>query len=319
MLDYLLRFLARGIAVSAFAALGDALRPKTFAGLFGTAPSIELATLLITLSNEAQAVAVEARSMILGALALAAYSWTVCILLRSSECRRLPRPWRLFSSGCSRRSGLPRSCSASHDHSAQSVGARETSWHEYLVRFALGGAMTVVAGLIAAGFGPVLGGLFLAFPAIFPASVTLVEKHVRERRGRVAARKRRRSMLWARRSAVLGLRSSLRSSGSRLGGSALGFFSRRRRRGSRPRRRPGSCAGGCESRFRRPSASSRRQRRTLACGKSMSDQVGADSVTREPLSDGGQSATSELSASSPYDKAAGLVAPVVSGGIARCT
>lgn len=58
---------------------------------------------------------------------------------------------------------------------------RETSWREFLVRFALGGAMTVVAGLLAARFGPILGGLFLAFPAIFPASATLVEKHARER------------------------------------------------------------------------------------------------------------------------------------------
>jgi hypothetical protein len=29
---------------------------------------------------------------------------------------------------------------------------------------------------------PVVGGLFLAFPAIFPASATLIEKHVRERK-----------------------------------------------------------------------------------------------------------------------------------------
>jgi hypothetical protein len=57
-----------------------------------------------------------------------------------------------------------------------------TSPREYLLRFALGGAATVVAGLIAAGFGPVVGGLFLAFPAIIPASVTLIEKHVRERK-----------------------------------------------------------------------------------------------------------------------------------------
>jgi hypothetical protein len=42
--------------------------------------------------------------------------------------------------------------------------------------------MTVVAGLIAARFGSVTGGLFLAFPAIFPASATLIEKHVRERK-----------------------------------------------------------------------------------------------------------------------------------------
>ena len=59
---------------------------------------------------------------------------------------------------------------------------RQTRWYEYLVRFVLGGAMTVVAGLIAARFGPVVGGLFLAFPAIFPASATLIEKHVRERK-----------------------------------------------------------------------------------------------------------------------------------------
>jgi hypothetical protein len=61
---------------------------------------------------------------------------------------------------------------------------RETRWYEYLIRFALGGAMTVIAGLIAARFGPIVGGLFLAFPAIFPASATLIEKHVRERKER---------------------------------------------------------------------------------------------------------------------------------------
>jgi Protein of unknown function (DUF3147) len=61
---------------------------------------------------------------------------------------------------------------------------RDTRWYEYLIRFVLGGGMTVVAGLIASRFGPVIGGLFLAFPAIFPASATLVEKHVREHKER---------------------------------------------------------------------------------------------------------------------------------------
>jgi hypothetical protein len=37
--------------------------------------------------------------------------------------------------------------------------------------------VTVSAGVIAKQAGPVFGGLFLAFPAIFPASATLVEKH----------------------------------------------------------------------------------------------------------------------------------------------
>jgi hypothetical protein len=57
---------------------------------------------------------------------------------------------------------------------------REIHWYEYAIRFILGGGMTVVAGLIAARFGPLVGGLFLAFPAIFPASATLIDKHVRK-------------------------------------------------------------------------------------------------------------------------------------------
>jgi hypothetical protein len=53
---------------------------------------------------------------------------------------------------------------------------RRVSWQAYLVRFVLGGAMTVLSGLIAKAFGPVIGGLFLAFPATFPASATLSTK-----------------------------------------------------------------------------------------------------------------------------------------------
>lgn len=54
---------------------------------------------------------------------------------------------------------------------------RRTKWHQYAVRFFFGGAITVVAGLLARKFGPEFGGLFLAFPAIFPAAATLAEKH----------------------------------------------------------------------------------------------------------------------------------------------
>lgn len=83
MLEYLLRFIAGGIAVSAFAVLGDILRPKSFAGLFGAAPSIALATILITVSQKgAPFVAAESRSMIVGAFALAAYTWTVCLQIK---------------------------------------------------------------------------------------------------------------------------------------------------------------------------------------------------------------------------------------------
>jgi Protein of unknown function (DUF3147) len=65
----------------------------------------------------------------------------------------------------------------------------KTKWYEYAVRFILGGAVTIIAGLLAERYGPVFGGLFLAFPAIFPASATLVEKHEREKKQRVGIMK----------------------------------------------------------------------------------------------------------------------------------
>ncbi len=65
-------------------------------------------------------------------------------------------------------------------------------WYEYVIRFGLGGLTTVLAGLIAAKWGHVIGGLFLAFPAIFSASATLVEKHEREKKEKAKLRGTRR-------------------------------------------------------------------------------------------------------------------------------
>src|SRR5208283_2188450 len=89
MLDYVLRFLAGGIAVSAFAALGDALRPKTFAGLFGAAPSIALAARRTP------------RAILIYAAACRAHSAPPRGTLRLSwrgrgSCRRRPRAARPF-------------------------------------------------------------------------------------------------------------------------------------------------------------------------------------------------------------------------------
>jgi hypothetical protein len=61
---------------------------------------------------------------------------------------------------------------------------KKTKWYEYAVRFLLGGSVTVVAGILARYYGPVFGGLFLAFPAIFPAGATLVDKHERQKKQR---------------------------------------------------------------------------------------------------------------------------------------
>jgi len=84
MLQILIRFLVGGAMVSVFAALGDVLRPKSFAGLFGAAPSVALATFGLTIATEgAFYAATESRSMIAGALALFAYaSFASWIMMR---------------------------------------------------------------------------------------------------------------------------------------------------------------------------------------------------------------------------------------------
>ena len=56
-------------------------------------------------------------------------------------------------------------------------GPKKTRWWEHALRFAFGGVVTVVVGLIAQRWGPVIGGLFLGFPSIFPAAITLVKEH----------------------------------------------------------------------------------------------------------------------------------------------
>jgi len=71
-----------GLFVSAFAILGDVLKPKSFAGLFGAAPSVALATLILTIhSRGSDFAAAEARSMIFGAIAFFVYAGAVCRIL----------------------------------------------------------------------------------------------------------------------------------------------------------------------------------------------------------------------------------------------
>jgi len=75
MSQILVRFLVGGAVVSAFAVVGDLLKPKSFAGRFSAAPSVALATLGLTVVTEgASYAATEARSMMAGAIAFTAYA-----------------------------------------------------------------------------------------------------------------------------------------------------------------------------------------------------------------------------------------------------
>ena len=80
-----------GAIVSLFALIGDVLRPKRFAGLFGGAPSVALATLALTVANSGAVTAsIEARSMILGSVGFVAYA---CVAQRLLASGRWPASW----------------------------------------------------------------------------------------------------------------------------------------------------------------------------------------------------------------------------------
>ena len=82
MADIALRFVLGGLIVGAFAMIGEVLRPKSFAGIFGAAPSVALATLGLTVAAHGGAyAALEGRPMMVGAAALLVYSALLAPLL----------------------------------------------------------------------------------------------------------------------------------------------------------------------------------------------------------------------------------------------
>jgi len=91
---------------------------------------------------------------------------------------------------------------------------RGTRWPQLAARFLLGGLVTVATGVIAEKAGPVVGGLFLAFPAIFPATVTLVARRERVKKARRGLRGE-----WRARQAV-----ALEAAGTTLGAVSLVLF-----------------------------------------------------------------------------------------------
>jgi len=90
-MQLVIRFLVGGLIVSLFALLADVLKPKSFAGLFGAAPSVAVATLGLTIMSEGAAyAALEARSMMLGAVALMLYAAGCTYLIGKRGVRAAP-------------------------------------------------------------------------------------------------------------------------------------------------------------------------------------------------------------------------------------
>jgi hypothetical protein len=53
---------------------------------------------------------------------------------------------------------------------------RQIRPRDYLIRFALGAGVSIVAGILSKTVSARFGGAFLAFPSILPASLTLIQK-----------------------------------------------------------------------------------------------------------------------------------------------
>lgn len=84
--EVVVRFFVGGAVVSFFALIGDIVRPKSFAGLFGAAPSVALVSLALALPRHApDYVSEQVASMLAGAAALFAFSLLTCHLLKRAE------------------------------------------------------------------------------------------------------------------------------------------------------------------------------------------------------------------------------------------
>jgi hypothetical protein len=89
--EILLRGMVGGVVVSAFALWGDLLTPKKLRRTIWAAPSVALATMVLTVMKQGKGyVSVEARSMLLGSLAFFLYASVVSRLLTRRKLPVLP-------------------------------------------------------------------------------------------------------------------------------------------------------------------------------------------------------------------------------------
>lgn len=89
-MDLLVRFLIGGLVVSLFSLVGDLFKPKSFAGLFAAAPTIALATMVLTKHKHGSAwLAADGRSMVGGAAAFMVYACACSLWLMRGKMKAL--------------------------------------------------------------------------------------------------------------------------------------------------------------------------------------------------------------------------------------
>lgn len=199
MVGHIVEVLAKaalgGLLVVAFAMLAETLSPKRFAGVFAAAPSVALASLLVSvLAKGPKDAADDCAGMVAGAAGFVAY----CLVAPPSMSRWGSRKgagaalgaW-LAAAACvmpltvatltggklsgSAALGAARNGDGNRPRLEYDPGRlRKAKPKDWLIRFGFGAGTSAGAGVISIGAGPVIGGAFLAFPAILLASLTLV-------------------------------------------------------------------------------------------------------------------------------------------------
>ena len=208
VLPVIVKTVLGGVLVVAFAVLAQTLQPKRFAGVFAAAPSVALASLSVTVIDKGP---LDARASCAG-MAAGAVGFVVYCLIAPAAIRRW-RPLRgsivalvgwLLATAVAlpvaaltpaaktvAAAGLTRTERRSGDRPAlELVGGklRDGRPRDWVVRFGFGAATSLVAAVIGIVAGPLVGGAFLAFPAILLASLTLVAKEDGAARARDDAR-----------------------------------------------------------------------------------------------------------------------------------
>src|SRR4051812_4738777 len=197
-----------GLLVLAFAVIAQMLKPKRFAGVFAAAPSVALASLTVTVLGKGPS---DARAACAG-MAAGAGGVVVYCLVAPSAMRR----WRPLKGSIVALLGwlvataavFPLAAVSPAGQAAAATGAMATRGgrvqrpalrlepgklkacgpKDWFIRFAFGAGTSLVAAVIAVVGGPLVGGTFLAFPAILLASLTLVAKEDGAARSRDDAR-----------------------------------------------------------------------------------------------------------------------------------
>jgi uncharacterized membrane protein (GlpM family) len=203
-----LKALGGGVFVVVFALFAQTLSPKRFAGVFAAVPTVAVASLLVTTAVKGPAAdAVACTGMLAGSAGMLAYALTAPTTMRRWGTLRgcvVPLGAWLALAGAA----LPALSAAPAaqgvvlvQHRRDGAGpvrrprlgmdpgkVRGAGIREIALRFGFGAATSVLAGLVSRELSPLVGGAFLAFPAVLLASLTLVSGEEGERAARDDAR-----------------------------------------------------------------------------------------------------------------------------------